>query len=241
MDPQLLALADFDRFAGPALSQRSIINIEGPDVRQGNFDANLTAFGTKRPREPDSTLSSRDVSIDSESEEGLATQSAATAKQKKPRASLKAVRVDSLDTYWFQMFEALTQDGMKSVLRAWIQKCHPSKQTSNPYRGRKQAEALPHADAYHQRLNPGYHTAPEYWPTQEQWYDEDKLACRHLEPYHVLKKGKHKPASTSHTIDVDSLRRTTSPSETSSSYRSQEGGPVQLQSRETEASHRAHP
>ena len=116
-------------------------------------------------------------------------QNKASKEKKQPKVVLKSVPIEKLEDYWYWMFDALTQKGVKTILHAWISSCHPGKQTKYPYKGHRKAKPSSDADAYNSTFNQGYHSAPEYWPNQEGWYKVDYTACRHLEPYHIYKNG----------------------------------------------------
>ncbi|KAL9128114.1 MAG: hypothetical protein Q9217_003135 [Psora testacea] len=93
------------------------------------------------------------------------------------------IRVDEINKHYVTLFKMIQQMGCKKILQAWLKKCHPRKQASNPYNGGSRARS--YADYEH--LNRGKHTVPVYWLHQEDWRDPESTGCRHREPDHIKK------------------------------------------------------
>ena len=94
------------------------------------------------------------------------------------------MKVEDLESCWYRMLEALSQKGLKRIVQSQIARCHPGKQGKNPYNGGKDRD-MRSVDEH----NPGYYTAPGYWPNQDGWENKKGDACRHREPHHVKKSG----------------------------------------------------
>lgn len=96
---------------------------------------------------------------------------------------LTRVRVADVEKTYEDIFRKLQQRGLKQIIKAWLRRCHSSKQASFPYNGGKDASSYPDYDPQ----NPGKRTAPDYWPEQSDW--DKGTGCRHREPDHIFKKG----------------------------------------------------
>ena len=99
---------------------------------------------------------------------------------------MKWVKVSDLHhEYYTTAFRAINQLCCKDISKAWIRLCHPKKQTTHPYNGGKTGRKSKSEFRYQ-----GHYTAPDYWPSDENW---DGLpvpsGCRHKEPDHVKKPG----------------------------------------------------
>lgn len=97
---------------------------------------------------------------------------------------LQSLEVANLDGFFDEAFKSLGQLACKDILRAWIKKGHPNKQTSNPYNGGPTKRESMHKHGFGGAIK-----APGYWPSYEGW--REGLGCRHLEPDHLWKKGSH--------------------------------------------------
>ena len=95
------------------------------------------------------------------------------------------VRVDELKQHYVTLFKMVQQKGCKKILQAWLKKCHPKKQASNPYNGGNLAIHYPDYES----LNKGKHTVPVYWLHQEDWRNPGTTGCRHREPDHIKRWG----------------------------------------------------
>ena len=95
---------------------------------------------------------------------------------------LHFVEVANLDWFFTEAFKSLGQLACKDILKAWLKRCHPNKQSLNPYNGGRKWEKslLEHGFK-------GAGTKPSYWPPMEGW--REGRGCRHLEPDHLLKQG----------------------------------------------------
>ena len=99
---------------------------------------------------------------------------------------MKWVKVSDLHhEYYTTAFRSINQLCCKDISKAWIRVCHPKKQTTHPYNGGKTGRRSKSEFRYQ-----GHYTAPDYWPSDENW---DGLpvpsGCRHKEPDHVKKPG----------------------------------------------------
>ena len=95
------------------------------------------------------------------------------------------IEVDRLkDDYYSVAFRLIGQLGCKDLVKAWIKKCHPKKQTSNPYNGGKSKSRSMALYGFG-----GAYKVPDYWPPQEGWDLKDAEGCRHKEPDHIKKPG----------------------------------------------------
>ena len=96
------------------------------------------------------------------------------------------VKVSDLHhVYYTTAFRSINQLCCKDISKAWIRLCHPKKQTTHPYNGGKTGRRSKSELRYQ-----GHYTAPDYWPSDENW---DGLpvpsGCRHKEPDHLKKPG----------------------------------------------------
>ena len=93
------------------------------------------------------------------------------------------VRVCNIRSTYEDILRKLQQKGLKQVIKAWLRRCHHSKQASFPYNGGKDAKLRPDFDP----KNPGRDSAPDYWPVQDGWRNGG--GSRHREPDHIYKTG----------------------------------------------------
>ncbi|KAL8701281.1 MAG: hypothetical protein Q9224_000574 [Gallowayella concinna] len=102
--------------------------------------------------------------------------------------TLTANDVKGLTQYYHRGFGQVGTVMLKPILRAWIAIKVPKKQTSNPYNGRKSKEeqALYKERTGKAEVNPGRHTAPDWWPKQDG--HERGRGCRHKGPDHMKKQ-----------------------------------------------------
>ena len=101
---------------------------------------------------------------------------------KEPGYNFETIMISELLDHRYAIIEALSQKGLKRVLQRWIARCHPGKQSRFPYNGGTAGEPSPDEE------NPGYLTAPAWWPDQDGWKSRTD-ACRHKEPHHLKKHG----------------------------------------------------
>ena len=99
---------------------------------------------------------------------------------------MQRVKVSDLHhKYYTTAFRSINQLCCKDISKAWICVCHPKKQTTHPYNGGRTGSRSESEFRYL-----GHYTAPDYWPSDENW---DGLpvpsGCRHREPDHVKKPG----------------------------------------------------
>ncbi|KAL8692272.1 MAG: hypothetical protein Q9218_002665 [Villophora microphyllina] len=112
----------------------------------------------------------------------------------------ECVRLDNtsrISEYYWNACEVLGQNASKIVSKVWIRLRHPKKQSVNQYNGgngkgkgkrKGKGEAARETDQERTEPvddNPGRHTAPEWWPPQDDW--EKGRGCRHREPDHLKK------------------------------------------------------
>ena len=86
------------------------------------------------------------------------------------------------DLYYPSAFKMIGQLGCRDIAKAWIRKCHPKKQTSNPYNGKGTKDQSESLHGFKGAL-----TVPDYWPSQEGW--KGGRGCRHIEPDHLFRHG----------------------------------------------------
>lgn len=96
------------------------------------------------------------------------------------------VKVSELhQKYYTTAFRSINQLCCKDISKAWIRVCHPKKQTTHPYNGGKTGSRSKSEFGYL-----GHYTAPDYWPSDENWDGRPvPSGCRHKEPDHVKKPG----------------------------------------------------
>ena len=95
------------------------------------------------------------------------------------------VNVGDIGAKYKDMFKLLRQKGCKKIVQAWLRRAHHQKQSLYPYNGGSDAESHPDYDPD----NRGKHTAPPYWPSQDDWRNPEGSGCRHKEPDHQKKHG----------------------------------------------------
>jgi len=87
--------------------------------------------------------------------------------------SKKGIRIGNSDEVWEfygMRFRTIQQNACKLIAKIWVKAVAPKKQTHNPYTA-------------------GDEKAPDWWPKPWGPTKDDKV--RHVEPDHLLKKGRH--------------------------------------------------
>jgi len=90
------------------------------------------------------------------------------------KRSLSVGDTNALWNFYGQRFKGIQQNACKLIAKAWVKAVAPKKQTNNPYTA-------------------GDGKAPDWWPKPWGTTKEDRV--RHIEPDHLLKKGKFRPLS----------------------------------------------
>lgn len=98
--------------------------------------------------------------------------------------SVQYSNTGQLTEYYDEKFRTIGQLSLKKILKCWIRKIHPKKQTQHPYNGGKLKE---NSIKLYGKGNVGEQTKPPWWPPSLESKEWER--SRHKEPDHQKKPG----------------------------------------------------